>query len=89
MTTGGERLVLVGGGARSAAYRQVLASLAGRPVTVPVDDEIVTAGAALQAAVLPRFGSRDRRRLGLRRAVTDPARTATAAWLRRGRRGRG
>ncbi len=46
------RLVLVGGGARSAAYRQVLASLADRSVSVPVHDEIVSAGAALQAAVL-------------------------------------
>lgn len=50
--TGGGRLVLVGGGARSVAYRQVLATLAGRPVTVPTHGEIVSAGAALQAAVL-------------------------------------
>ena len=46
------RLVLLGGGARSAAYRQVLATLSGRPVTVPHRREIVSAGAALQAAVL-------------------------------------
>ncbi len=46
------RLVLLGGGAGSAAYRQVLATLSCRPVTVPTDGEIVTAGAALQAAVL-------------------------------------
>jgi xylulokinase len=46
------RLVLVGGGARSAAYRQVLATLSGRPVSVPTHGGIVTAGAALQAAVL-------------------------------------
>ncbi len=46
------RLVLLGGGARSSAYRQILATLAGRPVTVPYDNEIVTAGAAVQAAVL-------------------------------------
>jgi xylulokinase len=45
------RLVLLGGGAHSAAYRQILASLSGRPVSIPVDDEIVTTGAALQAAV--------------------------------------
>ncbi len=49
---GDDRLVLVGGGSRSAAYRQVLASLAGRPVVVPGAEEIVAAGAALQAAVL-------------------------------------
>jgi xylulokinase len=46
------RLVLLGGGARSSAYRQILATLAGRPVTVPYDNEIVSAGAAVQAAVL-------------------------------------
>ena len=46
------RLVLLGGGARSSAYRQILATLAGRPVTVPYDDEIVSAGAAVQAAAL-------------------------------------
>jgi xylulokinase len=50
--TGAGRLVLVGGGARSGAYRQVLATLSGRPVTVPPHGEIVSAGASLQAAVL-------------------------------------
>ncbi len=50
--TSSGRLVLAGGGGRSVAYRTVLASLAGRPVTVPAHDEIVSAGAALQAAVL-------------------------------------
>jgi xylulokinase len=49
---GDDRLVLVGGGSRSAAYRQVLATLAGRTVIVPGADEIVAAGAAVQAAVL-------------------------------------
>ena len=46
------RLVLLGGGARSPAYREILATLAGRSVTVPHDDEIVAAGAAVQAAAL-------------------------------------
>lgn len=46
------RLVLVGGGTRSAAYRQVLATLSRRPVTVSDEDEIVATGAALQAAVV-------------------------------------
>jgi len=45
------RMVLLGGGARSMAYRQVLATLSGRAVTVMADSEIVSAGAALQAAV--------------------------------------
>jgi xylulokinase len=46
------RLYLVGGGARSAAYRQVLADLAGRPVTVPHEDEVVATGACVQAAAV-------------------------------------
>jgi xylulokinase len=49
--TGG-RLVLVGGGARSAAYRQVVADLAQRPVLVPDADELVATGAAVQAAAV-------------------------------------
>jgi xylulokinase len=51
VVTDAGRLVLVGGGARSSAYRQVLASLSGRAVTVPDHGEIVSAGAAVQAAV--------------------------------------
>ena len=50
--TEGGRLVLVGGGARSAGYRQVLATLSRRPVTASGEDEIVATGAALQAAVV-------------------------------------
>lgn len=49
---GDGRLLLVGGGARSAAYPQVVADLTGRPVTVPDTDELVALGAALQAAVV-------------------------------------
>jgi len=45
-------LVLVGGGARSPAYRQVLADLSGRPVLVPTVVEAVATGAALQAAAV-------------------------------------
>ncbi|MGI9606887.1 MAG: xylulokinase [Acidimicrobiales bacterium] len=44
------RLMLVGGGARSAAYRRRMADLSGREVSVPVNDEAVAAGAAVQAA---------------------------------------
>ncbi len=43
---------LVGGAARSAAYRRVVADLTGRSVRVPVDDELVAGGAAVQAAVI-------------------------------------
>ena len=47
------RVLLIGGGARSAAYRQILADLAGREVVVadPEDAKEATArGAAVQAA---------------------------------------
>ncbi len=44
------RLFLVGGGARSTAYRQVLADLAQRPVVVSAEDELVALGACVQAA---------------------------------------
>ncbi len=46
------RVLLVGGGARSRAYRQVVADLLGRPVHVPDADELVARGAALQAATV-------------------------------------
>jgi|CZKU01.1.fsa_nt_gi xylulokinase len=46
------RLVLVGGGARSRAYRRIVADLAGRAVTVPLDGELVAKGACLQAAAV-------------------------------------
>ncbi len=46
------RLLLIGGGSRSKAFRQVVADLSQRPVTVPVADEHVAVGAALQAAVM-------------------------------------
>jgi xylulokinase len=45
-------LILVGGAARSAAYRRVVADLTGRPVRVPMEDELVAAGAAVQAAAV-------------------------------------
>ncbi len=46
------RLLLIGGGARSAAYRQRAADLRNAPVTVPHDDETVAVGSALQAAAI-------------------------------------
>jgi xylulokinase len=42
----------VGGAARSAAYRQVVADLTGRPIRVPAEEELVAAGAAVQAAAV-------------------------------------
>lgn len=47
--TGGQ-LIVVGGGARSRAYRHVLADLSQRPVLVPRSPEQVAAGACVQAA---------------------------------------
>jgi xylulokinase len=50
--TSGQRVFLIGGGARSAAYRQIVADLLGSPVIVPSESELVAAGAAAQAAAL-------------------------------------
>ena len=47
---GDGRLLLVGGGARSAAYRTVLADITGLPVHVPAGDQHVARGACIQAA---------------------------------------
>lgn len=46
------RVFLVGGGAKSAAYRQTFADLLQRPIVVPASDEHVATGAAVQAAVV-------------------------------------
>ena len=54
LTRPDDRLVLVGGGARAAAYRRAFADLAGRPVVVPDDDELVATGACVQAAAIAR-----------------------------------
>ncbi len=51
------RLLLVGGGSRSAAYRRRLADIAGRTVTTPDADEAVAVGAAAQAAVVASPGT--------------------------------
>ena len=45
-----ERVVLVGGGARSAAVAEIAPVVFGRPVLVPPEGEHVAAGAARQAA---------------------------------------
>jgi xylulokinase len=43
------RTFLIGGGAKSAAYRRVVADLTGRAVCVPTEEELVATGAAVQA----------------------------------------
>lgn len=75
------RIFLVGGGARSAAYRQRCADLSGRSVVVPDTDETVATGAAVQAAVVAGTGGFDEVaewwQLGVGTTV-EPARDATA-----------
>lgn len=51
-TDGG--IVLIGGGARSPAYRRVVADLAGRPVVALDANELVASGACVQAAATLR-----------------------------------
>jgi xylulokinase len=46
------RLLVTGGGARSAAYRQLMADLSGRPVYTVDLDETAAAGVAAQAAAV-------------------------------------
>ena len=77
------RLILVGGGARSGAYRQVLADLSGRAVLVPRADEQVAAGACVQAAAVATGADpndvADRWKLGDGEIVEPgPAASATA-----------
>lgn len=48
----GGRIVLTGGGARSAAYRRRAADLSGKRVAVAGTDEAVATGAAVQAAAV-------------------------------------
>ena len=44
------RLTMVGGGAKSAIWRQIMADVTGKQVTVPVMPETATVGAAMLAA---------------------------------------
>jgi xylulokinase len=46
------RVFLVGGAARSRAYRRVVADLVGREIVVPTECELVATGAAVQAAAV-------------------------------------
>jgi xylulokinase len=47
-----QRVILIGGGARSAAVHRIAPAIFGRPVTVPAPGEYVADGAARQAAWL-------------------------------------
>jgi xylulokinase len=54
-----DQVVLVGGGARSAAYREVFASLCDLPVFTADADEAVAAGACVQAAAVLEADAHD------------------------------
>jgi xylulokinase len=81
------RLILVGGGARSAAYRQVLADLAGCPVSV-VDPRVepVALGACVQAAAAltgaPPEDVAAAWSLGVAQTVVDPTPGVDAVGIR-------
>jgi xylulokinase len=45
-------LILIGGGARGATWREVFGRLSGRPLLIPDADELVALGAAVQAAAV-------------------------------------
>jgi xylulokinase len=49
---GSGRILLVGGGARSAAYQRIVADLTGTEIVLPDGDEHVAAGACVQAATV-------------------------------------
>jgi xylulokinase len=67
---------LVGGGARSEAYRQVVADLSDLPVMVADADEVVAAGACVQAAAIAlgisHRGVADRWGLGVGKPLPPP-----------------
>ncbi len=66
-------IVLIGGGARGAAWRRTVAELSGRPIQVPSAQELVAMGAAAQATatltgepaidIAQRWSTRDGTRL--------------------------
>jgi xylulokinase len=82
---GDGRVLLVGGGARSRAYRQVVADLLQRPVHIPVAEELVALGAAVQAAAV--FAGRPVEDVSAvwgvgQSSVVDPDPTIDAAGIR-------
>ncbi|MFD1714880.1 xylulokinase [Amnibacterium flavum] len=68
------RTIAVGGGARSLAYRQVLADLTGRPVNTVEAPEGTARGAAIQAAAVVRGETVDE----LSRSWSPPITTTTS-----------
>ncbi|MBD9369750.1 xylulokinase [Xanthomonas sp. XNM01] len=75
-----ERIVVTGGGANSAAWRQMVADIFDLPVDVPVQGEGAAFGAALQALWALRNGQGDSTPLAdlvAAHATTDPALSCT------------
>jgi xylulokinase len=78
-------VLVVGGGARSAAYRQVLADILGQPVVVRDAPEATARGACLQAAAVLHATAVTAVRDAWRPAdvlVTEPARRRADVWER-------
>ncbi len=69
-----ERVVLVGGGTRSPAYRKAIADLSGLPVLLPSHGEHVALGACVQAAAIlsNRSLNEIQQAWGLRQGITVP-----------------
>ena len=92
-----ERVVLIGGAARSAAVRSIAPAIFGVPVTVPDPAEYVAVGAARQAAWAlsgadspPDWAVRRRRRSPPTRAPISAIDTPHCGTTpRRGTRGKG
>ncbi len=70
-----ERVVLIGGGSRSAAWRQLLADATGARIEVPVEEEAGCLGAAMQA-IHATDNAAGFPALAARLVRTDEARTA-------------
>lgn len=79
------RTILIGGGARSEAYRQVIADLIGRPVVTVDAPEGTARGAAIQAAAVARGTSVaevTRQWAPATTSTTHPAADRTDVWER-------
>ena len=72
-----ERILVIGGGSRSAAWRQLIANATGAIVEVPVEEEAGSLGAALQALYLDRNGKESLAEITSRCVKVDSARSAT------------
>ncbi|NIA25012.1 MAG: xylulokinase [Gammaproteobacteria bacterium] len=70
-------LVVIGGGAKGATWRNVIRSLSGRSVQIPEAQELVALGAAAQAASMLTAESSDTvaRRWNTRKGIVLPATT--------------